>query len=120
MISFITHMKMKRRLESRSNLGFRPPRAMTCCLVLMAFFTLALLAACDSGSGGSSSSTTADLATLATYEMPTEISAVPVDTDATDDSASLNSSLVSNLRLLSRAAADAGTDYSELHGGEQC
>jgi hypothetical protein len=45
--------------------------------------------------------------------MPTEISAVPVDTDATDPSAALNRSFSSKLRALARAATDAGTDYSE-------
>ena len=65
----------------------------------------------DGGSSGSSSvSGTAD---LAGYTMPTEISAVPVDTDATDPSTALNRSFSSNLRALARAATGAGTDYSE-------
>lgn len=72
-----------------------------------------------SGGGGSSttstsssSETTSASASLATYQMPTEISAVPIDTDAGDTSAMLNASLRSTLMSLTMAAADAGTDYS--------
>jgi hypothetical protein len=81
-------------------------------VLLTAFvFTVALFISCSGGGGsGSSSSGTGD---LSSYTMPTEISAVPVDTDAEDASASFNRSLSSSLSALSRAATDAGTDYSE-------
>jgi hypothetical protein len=75
-------------------------------------FSLSLFISC-SGGGGSGSSTSSSPAALTTYEMPAEISAVPVDTDASDPSTSLNLSLSSSLRALSRAATAAGTDYSE-------
>jgi hypothetical protein len=82
-------------------------------VILMAFlFSLPIFMSC-SGGGGSGSGTGAGTAALATYEMPTEISAVPVDTDASDPSTALNRSLSSSLRVLSRAATDAGTDYNE-------
>lgn len=104
MISFATPMRKKRRLGS--------PQATTFLLLMMA---IALLAACDSGGGGGGgkSSYTPDAAAVADYEMPTEISAVPVDVDAADRSRTYNRSFVSSLRALSRAATDEGTDYSE-------
>ncbi len=67
---------------------------------------------CSDG-GSSGSSTSSGAADLASFTMPTEISAVPVDTDATDASLAFNRSFSSNLRALARAATDAGTDYSE-------
>jgi hypothetical protein len=82
------------------------------------------------GGGGGTTTGTTTTADLSTYTMPTEISAVPVDTSASDTSATLNRSLVSadisggdvssnltrslgsNIRAMARAATDAGTDYS--------
>ena len=82
------------------------------------------------GGGGTATTGTTTTADLSAYTMPTEISAVPVDTSAGDTSATLNRSLVSadlsggdvssnltrsfssNIRAIARAATDAGTDYS--------
>lgn len=81
-------------------------------LLISLFFGLSLFMACSDGSSGSSGSSSGS-SSLSSYTMPTEISAVPVDTDASDPSTALNRSLGSNLRALARAATDAGTDYSE-------
>ncbi len=74
-------------------------------------FFIGIFMSCSGGGGGSS--TSSSTSALATFEMPTEISAVPVDTDGSDPSTALNRSLSSSLRALSRAATDIGTDYTE-------
>ncbi|UCD80588.1 MAG: hypothetical protein JSW26_03915 [Desulfobacterales bacterium] len=89
---------------------FVQPRIKMSVLLLALLFTGALFISCSGGGSSGGGSSTSD---LSSYTMPTEISAVPVDTDAADASASFNRSFISNLRALSRAATDAGTDYSE-------
>lgn len=64
----------------------------------------------NSGSSSSSSSSNDSSSEVASYEMPTEISSVPVKADAEDNSASLNT--IRALRSIARAATDSGTDYS--------
>ena len=80
-------------------------------LLISLLFAVTFFISCSGGGGGGNDSSSNDA--LASYTMPTEISAVPVDTDATDASLAFNRSFSSNLRALSRAAADTGTDYSE-------
>lgn len=100
--------------ESGPVARFGKPGAKLCVLLTAFLFSLPIFMSCsDSGSGSSgTTTTTTSTAELTTYEMPAEISAVPVDTDASDPSAALNRSLSSSLLALSRAATDAGTDYS--------
>ena len=73
-------------------------------LLIALLFALSLFMSCSDGSGGSSSSSGSS--DLSSYTMPTEISAVPVDTGASDPSTALNRSFSSNLRALARAATD--------------
>lgn len=76
-------------------------------IVIFGFFSIVA----TGGSGGSSTSTSStDTSQLSTYVMPTEVSAVPADSSASDPSASINRSFLSNLRAM--AATDDGTDYS--------
>ena len=67
-------------------------------------------------SGGCSSSTTPAAGTsgasLSDYTIPTELSAVPTKEGVGDQSSLLNLSLKSALKAMTRAATDAGTDYS--------
>jgi len=86
----------------------RPGLKLSALLIALIFAITLFISCSDGGSGNSSSGPD-----LSSYTMPTEISAVPVDTDATDPSVALNRSFSSNLRALARAATDAGTDYSE-------
>ena len=75
--------------------------------VIFGFFSIVA----TGGSGGSSTSTSSiDTSQLSTYVMPTEVSAVPADSSASDPSASINRSFLSNLRAMT--ATDDGTDYS--------
>ena len=99
-------------LRRRSTNHFRQSGVKLSALLIALIFAITLLISCSDGgsSGSSNSSSSSD---LSSYTMPTEISAVPVDTDATDPSTALNRSFSSNLRALARAATDAGTDYSE-------
>jgi hypothetical protein len=80
---------------------------------MILLFSLTIFMSCsDSGSSGTGT-TPAGTSQLSNFKMPTEISAVPVDTSAVDTSTALNRSFSSSLRALSRAATDAGTDYSQ-------
>ncbi len=78
--------------------------------------SIAWLMSCSGGGSSSSSGSTpgTTAVSLAGIELPAEISAVPPAEDATGRMvASSNLSLRSNLRALTRAAGDSGTDYSE-------
>jgi hypothetical protein len=90
------------------------PAAKSLALVLVVVFGLFSILASggsSSSSGSSSSGSNDDAEAVSSYEMPTEISSVPVKTDAEDNSASLNS--MRALRSIARAATDSGTDYSD-------
>jgi len=97
------------RLRPMNQLGLSGAKISA--LPIALFFSITLFVSC--GGGGSSSGSSSSSGGLSSYTMPTEISAVPVDTDAADVSAALNRSFSSNLRALARAATDAGTDYSD-------
>jgi hypothetical protein len=101
--------KKNARLKLRPMTHFEQSGVKLSALLIALLFALTLFMSCSDG-GSSNSSGSAD---LSSFTMPTEISAVPVDTDASDASTAYNRSFSSNLRALSRAATDAGTDYSE-------
>lgn len=73
--------------------------------------TVFLYGCSGGGSSTSGSSTSATAAEVASYKMPTEISAVPTSTNASVS----NQSFTKKIRALARqtkAATDSGTDYS--------
>jgi hypothetical protein len=96
-----------RKLRPMNHFG-RADAKLSALLIALLIGIPLFISCSNGGSGGGSSS-----ADLSSYTMPTEISAVPVDEDATDASTAYNRSFSANLRALTRAAADAGTDYSE-------
>ncbi len=97
-------MKLKFNNEKTKKQG-------TVAQMLAVVTAFALIVAIGGCSGGGSSSSSSSSEAVARYSMPSEISAVPTNEDATSNSV-YRSTFMGTLRSLARAYADEGTDYA--------
>ncbi len=103
-------LKTQRKLTHGSKVRRSSPKLKPCWFMVGVMVSLALLMSCSGSGGGGGGGAEA----VAGFEVPDEISVVPPAEDAEGHTtATSNLSLKASLKSLARAAADAGTDYSE-------